>query len=119
MSSVYTLTDFPPVYLIDPKVHWEPFKKAVKDCAVAWNFKNWLNTVIYQSEAYSKVVAAKGGEMKLKKENVVDKDGEAKAQEPPVMTPEVRKALGYGESIFEYFQSDVVFVDVVSEMIET
>ena len=92
MSSVYTLTDFPPVYLIDPEVHWEPFKKAVKDCAVAWNFKNWLNTIIYQSEAYKKVVAAKGGEMKLKKENVVDK--EAKAQEPPAMTPQVRKALG-------------------------
>ena len=57
---MYTkLTDFAPVYLTDPKLNWEPFRKTGKDCAVVWNFKSWLNREIYQREADKKVSAAK------------------------------------------------------------
>ena len=31
----------------------------------------------------------------------------------------MRKALGYGDEMFDFFHSDVTFVDVVTETIET
>jgi len=41
------LPDFSPSYMTDSKLHWNDFKKALKENAMAWGFRQWFNTTVY------------------------------------------------------------------------
>ena len=59
------MPDFAPSYMLDTRLHWEDFKKAMKDHALAWNFREWLNTTIYGGATWTKVVASTGLKVKV------------------------------------------------------
>src|SRR4051812_29357434 len=72
-TTVSMLVDYPVVYMVDPKLQWEDFKKAVKSAALAWNFREWLNTTVYGGDTWRDIEAlgfkvkdeAKGGDSLL------------------------------------------------------
>lgn len=104
------LVDFPVVYMVDPKSHWEDFKKAVKAAALAWNFREWLNTTVYGSDVWRQI------EMlgyKVKREPVEAKE-DAPAPPPNVMDERLLKIMGYTDMDFKFFQSTTKFINVVT-----
>jgi len=71
------LNDIPVVYMTDAGLQWEDFKKAVKGCALAWNFREWLNTTVYGGTIWRKLAAAgvqvkQEGEVKVKEGEVLE-----------------------------------------------
>ena len=114
MSTKYmTLPDYPCCYRLDPK-SWEDWKKSVRDCSIAWNFRDWLNTIVYGSALWQRV--AEAGKLKVKTEE----DEEVKGEALPAsgMSDEVRVALGYNRNEVDFFQSSTRYINVVSCVIE-
>ena len=51
-KTIMVLQEIPLVYLLDAREDWERWKKAVKEAAVAWNFREWLTTVKVGSDEH-------------------------------------------------------------------
>ena len=102
--------------MTDPRLHWEDFKRRVKECAMAWYFRNWLHTVVYGGPQWLRIVETLGDGFQLKREE----DSKQKEGEPPVqkMSTEIMKIMGYTSHDVEFFQTSVSFVDVVSMTME-
>ena len=45
-----------PTYMVDSKLHWNDFKKALKDNAMAWGFRQWFNTTVYGGPKWIELV---------------------------------------------------------------
>jgi len=115
-KTVMILADCAPCYLTDARMHWEDFKHAIKHCALTWNFRGWLNTVVYGGKVF-KLLQAEGLKVKIEDGQEPVVFGEGKEDEFAV-DPKLLAIMGYSVQDFEYFQSTTQFVDVLSKKME-
>jgi hypothetical protein len=112
MERIY-LPEFPVVFMVDAKLNWEDFKKAIKEVAVDWGFKEWLTTVVLGGKVWKDLE----GKHLTEKFNH-PKEKEHAEQKVAELHADLRKALGIAERDEEFFQMSVQFIDMVSMDIE-
>ena len=55
--------------MLDTRLHWEDFKKCIKEYALAWNFREWINTTVFGGAMWRKVVDKTGVKIKEEKQD--------------------------------------------------
>ena len=110
-TTVAMLADYPVVYMVDPKSQWEDFKKSVKAAALAWNFREWLNTTVYGGDTWKQIEALG---FKVKEEGAAEVKEGRPMPPPAAMDHRLLKIMGYTEQDFKFFQSTTKFVNVVT-----
>lgn len=119
--------------MVDSKTQWADFKKALRQTAMTWGFKQWFNTTVLGGPKW-KEIQKLGVTAKDEDGDVVDdaapeavKPDEGDEADAPADAPEneskissqVMKIMGYSESEVEYFQANTRFVNVLTGRVET
>jgi hypothetical protein len=110
-TTVAMLADYAVVYMTEPRAHWEDFKKAVKAAALAWNFREWLNTTVYGGDVWEQLEILG---YKIKEDPKLEAKDDGPAPPPVAMDARLLKIMGYSEQDFKFFQSTTKFVNVVT-----
>ena len=110
------LPDAAPCHMTDTRLHWDSFKKSVKENAMMWGFRDWLHTVVYGGPLWQQI--AKLGVV-AKAEKDEEPVLEEKAQrEATALNPDILRIMGYSASDLEFFQPSIRFINVMTGIIE-
>ena len=86
------------------KAGWEEFRRKIKDVAMAWNYREWIQTCALDSQTWEKVKAA-GGRLVMDGAKLEEKLNVADDELAAIMA-----AAGVKIKDVDFFQSTVQFV---------
>jgi transposase InsO family protein len=129
-TSITILPDVAPHYMVDSKMHWSEFKKALRQTAMTWGFRQWFNTTVLGSAKWKEVAALgvvakdeSGAEIpdpESEGEAAADADADVEIEvEEEKISDKIMKIMGYSESEVDYFQASIRFVNVLTGVVES
>jgi hypothetical protein len=132
-TSITILPDVAPCYLVDSKTQWSDFKKALRQTAMTWGFRQWFNTTVLGGPKWNGVAALgviakdeNGNEIEIESEtpdgNGAKAEEDAQEEEEEVeekLSEKIMKIMGYSESEVDYFQASTRFVNVLTGVVES